>query len=105
VHDHGSGHLARAAAVLPHLSSNVVVAAGPGIAARAARALDRAIVALPSDVPVEPSRTIGPWHHAPAGLTQRHRTLGLVAAVEAHGCTTAVVDVSMEVTVLARLLG
>ena len=72
VHDHGSGHLARAAAVLPHLSSNVVVAAGPGIAARAARALDSAIVALPSDVPVEPSRTIGPWHHAPAGLTQRH---------------------------------
>jgi Glycosyltransferase family 28 C-terminal domain len=105
VHDHGSGHLARAAAVLPHLSSKVVVAAGPGIAARAARVLDTAIVALPSDVPIEPAPTIGPWHHAPAGATQRRRTLGLVAAVEAHGCTTAVVDVSMEVTVLARLLG
>ena len=81
------------------------MAAGPGIAAHAAAVLDTAIVALPTDVPIEPAPTIGPWHHAPAGATQRRRALDLVAAVEAHGCTTAVVDVSMEVTVLARLLG
>jgi hypothetical protein len=105
VHDHGSGHLARAAAVLPHLSSTVVVAAGPGIAADAARVLDTTVVALPTDVPIGPSRTIGPWHHAPCGDTLRRRTLDLVASIEAHGCTTAVVDVSMEVTVIARLLG
>ena len=105
VHDHGSGHLARAAAVLPHLSSQVVVAAGPGIAARAARELDTTVVALPSDVPIEPSPTVGPWHHAPAGATLRRRGRSLVATIEAYGCTTAVIDVSMEVTVLARLLG
>ena len=105
VHDHGAGHLARARAVIPKLRSPVVVAAGPGIAAAAARHLDVPVVALPGDVPVRPLPTTGPWHHAPAAPEQRARAAALVAAVTEHRCTTAVVDVSMEVTALARLLG
>jgi UDP-N-acetylglucosamine--N-acetylmuramyl-(pentapeptide) pyrophosphoryl-undecaprenol N-acetylglucosamine transferase len=105
VHDHGAGHLARAAAVLPHLAVPVVVAAGPGIAARAAQLLDVPVVSLPGDVPDPPQPTVGPWHHAPSCLEQRRRTAALAAAIDRHRCTTAVVDVSMEVTVLARLHG
>ena len=32
VHDHGTGHLARARAVIPHLRHGTVVAAGPAVA-------------------------------------------------------------------------
>lgn len=105
LHDHGRGHLERARSVLPHLRDDVVVAAGPGIADRAAEVLDVEVVALPTDVPNETRPAIGPWHHAPAGRTLRHRTSTLTAAAERYDCTTAVVDVSAEVTVLARLLG
>lgn len=106
LHDHGRGHLERARSVLPHLRDNdVVVAAGPGIAQRAAEVLDVEVVALPTDVPDEPRPPVGPWHHAPTGRTLRRRTSTLTAVAERHDCTTAVVDVSAEVTVLARLLG
>ena len=105
LHDQGAGHLARARAVIPRLRSPVVVAAGPGIATAAARHLDVPVVALPSDVPTVPTPTTGPWHHAPAAPEQRSRGAAVAAAVADHRCTTAVVDVSMEVTVLARLLG
>ncbi len=105
VHDHGRGHLERARAVLPHLSDDIVVVSGPGIAEDATEVLDTRVVALPGDVPPQPTATIGPWHHAPAGRTLRSRTAALVDVVARHDCTTAVVDVSVEVTVLARLLG
>ena len=105
LHDHGRGHLERARAVLGHLTDEVVVAAGPGIAAGAAEVLSTRVVALPGDVPAEPTPTIGPWHHAPAGPDLRARTTALVDVVARNDCTTAVVDVSVEVTVLARLLG
>ena len=105
LHDRGAGHLARARAVIPHLTAPVVVAAGPGIAPWATRVLDVPVVELASDVPARPVATVGPWHHAPADIAQRERALALAAVVDGHACTTAVVDVSMEVTVLARLLG
>ncbi len=105
LHDHGRGHLERARTVLDHLTGEVVVAAGPGIAAGAAEVLGTKVVALPGDVPVAPTPTIGPWHHAPAGPDLRARTSALVDVVARNDCTTAVVDVSVEVTVLARLLG
>jgi len=105
LHDHGAGHLSRARAVIPSVGAPVVVAAGPGIAGLATRVLDVPVVELASDVPATPCPTIGPWHHAPADMAQRRRGLDLAAVVERHGCTSAVVDVSMEVTVLARLLG
>jgi hypothetical protein len=105
LHDHGAGHLARARAVVPRLRSAVVVAAGPGIVSEARRHLDVPVVELPSDVPVVPAATTGPWHFAPCSAELRARGAALTTAIVEHGCTTAVVDVSMEVTVLARLLG
>lgn len=105
VHDHGRGHLERARAVLPHLDAPVVVAAGPGISAVARSVLDRPVVALPSDVPDEYSPTVGPWHHAPSGRAVAARSTALAGVITQYGCTTAVVDVSVEVTVLARLFG
>ena len=109
VHDVGSGHLQRTAAVLAHLDAPAVVAAGPGVdltrLPRSSAVDAGAIVALPSDVPEHPAATIGPWHWAPASPALRDRGAALAAAVAEHGCTTAVVDVSVEVAVLARMLG
>jgi UDP-N-acetylglucosamine--N-acetylmuramyl-(pentapeptide) pyrophosphoryl-undecaprenol N-acetylglucosamine transferase len=105
VHDHGAGHLARAAAVVRRLDQRVVVAAGPRIAARAAAELGVPVVTLPSDVPASPAPTTGPWHHAPVCVEQRQRMAALAATISDHGCTTVVVDVSVEVTVMARLFG
>ncbi|MBA3289849.1 MAG: hypothetical protein H0U21_17860 [Acidimicrobiia bacterium] len=105
VHDRGRGHLDRARAVIPLVRAPVVVAAGPGIHATADEVLDVPVVRLPSDVPDRPWRTVGPWHHAPAGPALRDRSMALIDAVRRFGCTTAVVDVSVEVTALARLLG
>lgn len=105
LHDHGSGHLQRARAVIPSLDSAVVVACGPGTYARAGNALTVPVVRLPSDVPSTPAATVGPWHHAPTSPEVRARTMALVEAIRAYRCTTAVVDVSMEVVALARLMG
>lgn len=105
LHDHGRGHLERARAVIPRLAAPVVVAAGPGIAAAARDVLDVPVVALPSDVPIGPVPTIGPWHHAPSDIAVRRRGRALAEVIGRHGCTTAVADVSVEVTVLSRLLG
>jgi len=105
LHDQGRGHLDRARAVIPHLTSPVVVAAGPGVADLAASSLDVPVIALPGDVPEGPHTTRGPWHHAPAGPEVRRRTTALAAVVARHHCTTAVVDVSMEVAAFARLCG
>jgi hypothetical protein len=109
VHDVGSGHLHRAAAVLEHLDVPAVVAAGPGIdlsrlpPSPAVRA--GGLLALPSDVPAEPTPTVGPWHWAPASPQLRARADALAAAIARYRCTTAVVDVSAEVAVLARMMG
>lgn len=105
VHDHGRGHLDRARAVIPHLDAPVVVAAGPGIYAAARAVLDVPVVALPTDVPTRPAATIGPWHHAPSGSAVRSRAIALFETIKQHRCATAVIDVSMEVTALARLSG
>jgi hypothetical protein len=105
VHDHGRGHLERARAVIPHVEADVVVACGPGVASAATDVLDVPVVALPSDVPRPGRPTVGPWHHAPSSAVTTARALALTELVDRHRCTTAVVDVSVEVTVLARLLG
>lgn len=105
VHDRGNGHLQRACAVIPLLASPVVVTVGPLAPTTALEQLGCPVVVLPSDVPADPPATIGPWHHAPASSEQLARSLAIADTVRRHGCTTAVVDVSMEVTVLARLLG
>ena len=105
VHDQGSGHVARARAVLPHLRSPTVVAVGPHQSASAARQLPCPVVALPGDTPPAPVPTTGPWHHAPRCREVRRRALALADCVARFDCTTAVVDVSVEVVALARLLG
>jgi len=105
VHDRGSGHLHRASAVTALLDSPVVVACGPGVHAKARHALSVPVRALPSDVPATAEPTVGPWHHAPTSPEVRARALALADVVRAHHCTTAVVDVSMEVVTLARLMG
>jgi UDP-N-acetylglucosamine:LPS N-acetylglucosamine transferase len=105
VHDHGLGHLQRARAVVDLLAAPVVVAAGPGVADAAAAALDVPVVALPPDAEGGVAVPRGPWHHAPAGRMTRDRQLALIETIADHDCTTAVVDVSMEVTALASLLG
>lgn len=105
LHDHGRGHLARACAVIPLLTAPVVVAAGPGIYDVARRSLDATVVPLPTDVPAEPTPTRKPWHHAPASAELRRRSIAVAEVIDGFSCTTAVVDVSMEVTVLARLFG
>ncbi len=105
IHDQGRGHLGRAQAVLPHVAATVVVAAGPGIAAAARRELDVDVIALPPDAGSNGATPRGPWHHAPAGARLRERSLALVDVVAGADCTTAVVDVSMEVTALSCLLG
>ena len=100
LHDQGRGHLGRAQAVLPHVAAPVVVAAGPRIADAARRHLDVEVVTLPPDSASDSDGPTprGPWHHAPAGAVLRGRSLALVDVVARAGCTTAVVDVSMEVT-------
>jgi hypothetical protein len=105
LHDHGLGHLGRAQAVLPHVSAPVIVAAGPRIAEAAGRHFDVEVVTLPPDTDADRPTPRGPWHHAPAGPLLRTRSLALVDVVANAGCTTAVVDVSMEVTALSCLLG
>lgn len=105
LHDHGLGHLGRAQAVLPHVSAPVVVAAGPRIAEAAGRHFDVEVVTLPPDTDADRPTPRGPWHHAPPGPLLRARSLALVDVVARAGCTTAVVDVSMEVTALSCLLG
>ena len=92
-------------AVVPHMTSPVVVAAGPGVASVAAELVDGPVIALPSDVDSVVGPTVGPWHYAPSGPALRARSLAIADAVARHGCTTAVVDVSAEVTALSRLLG
>ncbi len=105
VHDQGRGHLQRARAVIPTLDSPVIVACGPHVSPLAADVLTVPVVPLPCDVPPRPIATRGPFHHAPTSPEVRARAVALVDAIRTHRCTTAVVDVSMEVVVLARLLG
>lgn len=106
VHDHGRGHLERARAVLPHLRAPAVVAVGPGLADEAARVLDVPVVALSSDTDGDgDAPPPHPFHHAPTGPTLRRRMGALAAAAAEYGCTTAVVDVSIETVVWARLHG
>lgn len=105
VHDHGLGHLQRVRATLPMLPSPVIVAGGPGIADAARDLLDAPFVALPADFTDADEPTRPPFHHAPAGPATRARFAALAELVREHRCTTAVVDVSVETAVWARLSG
>lgn len=103
VHDHGSGHRRRLEAVATHLRTPVT-GMGSGPPAAGVDWLD-----LPSDAsggPAHDPTAGGTLHWAPLGepgLLGRARELSRWA--ETAGCRLLVVDVSVEMLLLGRLLG
>jgi hypothetical protein len=117
VHHAGYGHVARFLAVQPHLGTPVV--AFSSLARPAGLADDVEWMLLPRDDepyelpgvgaqhPADASPTArGALHWAPIGSPGHRRRLArIVQTVEERGVDTFVVDVSAEVTMLARVLG
>lgn len=110
VHHHGRGHLTRLLSVLPYLSAPVTVASSlprPGGLPDAVGwiRLERDDLDEGSGHPslAEPTAS-GVLHWAPLGHAGHARRLAAIAALLPE-VETMVVDVSVEVTVLARLLG
>ncbi len=106
VHDHGSGHRRRLEAVAPHLSVPVTgMGSGP-----AGDGVDW--LPLPTDATGEPGAAAvdptagGALHWAPLGEAgMLGRAQAVTEWVRATGCRLLVVDVSVEMLLLARLLG
>jgi hypothetical protein len=107
VHHHGEGHLQRARAVLRHISGDAAVLTQADVPA-GAFGPDVEIVSLPPDAPAhghDPTAR-GALHWAPLDVAvSAPRTAMIAAWVEARRPDLLVVDVSIEVTLLARLLG
>jgi hypothetical protein len=122
VHHHGAGHRTRFSAVRPHLDADVVVFSS--LAAPADLPDDTTWVELERDDapttgadgvvrhPADASPTVGGLlHWAPVAHPGHTARLGRIAAVVAGAAADGrpfdamVVDVSVEVTVFARLLG
>lgn len=107
VHHHGWGHVTRLQAILPHLTDEVTVFSTlPRPAALDARAT---WVQLPSDSEPEARGDVtagGALHWAPIGHAGHQERLAIIAQWIARTDVSAfVVDVSVEVTALVRLLG
>ncbi|TGO04882.1 glycosyltransferase [Serinibacter arcticus] len=120
VHHHGSGHLVRFLAIRPHLDADVVVfssrPAPPELPARTRWvALDRdddvrtdrdGVALDPHDLRRSRPTAGGALHWAPLHHAGHAARLATIAAVLAEETPSAfVVDVSVEVAVLVRLLG
>ncbi len=113
IHHHGAGHLTRFHAIRPYLPGDVIVFSSlqePAVLASGTRwtHLDLDNTSLP-DVP-DPRDTDptagGLLHWAPLGHPGHTRRLATMAnAIMSPGFTRFVVDVSVEVTLLTRLLG
>ncbi|ARJ03934.1 hypothetical protein GCM10010988_26120 [Cnuibacter physcomitrellae] len=117
VHHHGAGHLTRLLAVRPHLDDEVVVLSS--MPAPSSLPPRTRWVALPRDddgfggstgaaeAPVEADPTVGGLlHWAPLGHAGHRARLASIADVARDSTLDAmVVDVSVEVTLLSRLLG
>lgn len=107
VHHHGWGHVTRMQAVLPHLTDEVTVFSSlPRPAALDPRAT---WVQLPSDSEPDARGDVtagGALHWAPIGHPGHQERLATIAQWIARTDVSAfVVDVSVEVTALVRLLG
>ncbi|WP_380169316.1 hypothetical protein [Jannaschia sp. R86511] len=106
VHDHGSGHRRRLEAVAPHLPVPVV-GMGSGVPADGV-----AWLPLPTDATGRPGAAAvdptagGALHWAPLGEAgMLGRAQAVAQWVRDTGCRLLVVDVSVEMLLLARLLG
>ena len=103
VHHHGAGHLARLRATLPHLGAVTALSSHPGVGS-----LDCEHVALPLDLTPEPADpTAGETlHWVPLGHPGLRERMAAVSAWIARARPdVVVVDVSVEVALLARLHG
>ena len=113
VHHHGSGHLMRSLAISAHLNGCRIRFLGSGLAPFAALVPPSIeCVHLPLDTPTadDPYYRAGPpvegLHYAPLNVAgQRQRTTQLTDFFARHWPLLLVVDVSVEVALLARLSG
>lgn len=118
VHHHGWGHVTRMLAIRPHLAEDVTVFSS--LPRPAALTVGTTWVQLPFDAdpvtgPDGERREAhelgdvtarGALHWAPVGHPGHRKRLAVMAAwISEHPVSAFVVDVSVEVTVLARLLG
>lgn len=108
VHHHGRGHVARAEAILRHLRSPATVLSSADLTG--ADLGGATVVELPLDVPAagEPPPPDPPphLHHAPLDCAgQRERTARIATWIARVRPSVLVVDVSVEVALLARLCG
>lgn len=115
-HHHGLGHLARAGAVAPQMSSEVTVLtsakadAGSKREIEGLRAAGIQVRELPLDLPLdsEPALPEPPsgLHYAPLGAASlRSRMAAMAAYFDQVAPDLLVVDVSVEVALFARLCG
>jgi hypothetical protein len=108
IHHHGRGHLHRFLAVAPELTQDVTVLSS---LARPEASGVTEWIDLPPDVPVSPGQRAtvearGLLHWAPLGESGYRERMGMIAAwIAATGPAAIVVDVSVEVALLARLMG
>ncbi|WP_454048720.1 glycosyltransferase [Cellulomonas sp. Marseille-Q8402] len=113
VHHHGQGHVGRLRAIAPHLDADVVCFSS--LPEPAGLPGHCTWVRLERDDEVEPGRpeparseptAHGLLHWAPLRHGgHRNRLTRMAEVADARGVTAFVVDVSVEVTLLARLLG
>ncbi|QGU05338.1 glycosyltransferase [Corynebacterium comes] len=98
-HHHGSGHIQRCRTIMAHLDGDAQLLS-------TAPAADVVLPEDASDFPVTDPTANGTLHYAPhhhAGLTQR---MAMIAAwIDEHRPDAFYVDVSVEVALLARLMG
>lgn len=100
VNHHGSGHLARAAAIIDHLDADVTVLSSAEYAGPAS------VVHLPLDDGDEDADAGGVLHWAPLGSPGLRARMARIASwIEQERPDAVVVDVSVEVALLARLCG
>ena len=106
VHHQGAGHLHRALSVARHLRRPVTLL-GTGLAGLAIPALDLPDDRLASEFAGRDGEASRPqaFHYAPLGHAGvRHRMAALARWIGEHDPVLVVVDVSVEVALLARLL-
>jgi hypothetical protein len=113
-HHHGRGHVHRALAIAAHLRTPMTLLTSAEVPATGGRCAELDVRPLPLDVPTTSGERAAAdrvplpsvLHHAPIGTVGlRQRVARLTAWLEEDDPALLVVDVSVEVTLLARLAG